>query len=60
MSYPGLAALLASLDPLVYTGGNRTGNLTTRKYNSSGQLQWSVDHGATVRGIAVETAQMIF
>jgi hypothetical protein len=30
----------------IWVSGSRTGYYTTRKYNSSGSLQWSADHGA--------------
>jgi hypothetical protein len=38
----------------IYTGGTIVSNITTRKYDSSGNLIWSVNHGDTVFGIAVD------
>lgn len=44
----------------LYTAGLRTGSITTRKYNSSGVLQWSADHGADVYAIAVDSAGYVY
>lgn len=38
-------------DGTIYTGGVVFGGLTTRKYNSNGDLLWSANHGDTVQGI---------
>jgi len=43
----------------VYTAGDRSGNLTTRKYNSDGVLDWSVDHGALVYAIAIDSDENV-
>lgn len=42
----------ADADGNIYTGQIRASSITTRKYNSSGTLQWSKDHGDGVSGIA--------
>ena len=49
----------------LYTGGNRTGNLTTRKYAKTGGVplgtpEWSVDHGDTVFAIAVDSSGNVY
>jgi hypothetical protein len=36
----------------IYVVGNRNNNTTTHKYNSAGTLQYRLDHGAVVTGIA--------
>ena len=38
----------------IITGGGLIGNLTTRKYDSDGNLIWSRNHGAQVFGVAVD------
>jgi hypothetical protein len=35
-------------------------NITTKKYNSSGVLQWSVNHGNTVACVAVDSSNNIY
>ncbi len=44
----------------VYIGGNRSSNLTHRKYSSSGALVWSKDHGDTVYAIAVDSTGNVY
>jgi len=44
----------------VYVCGVRTGGITTAKYDSSGTLVWSADHGLTVYGIAVDSAGNVY
>jgi hypothetical protein len=42
-------------DGNVYTGGSRINNITTRKYDPSGSLIWSRDHGvSSVQSVAVD------
>jgi streptogramin lyase len=38
----------------VYTGGLAASSITTRQYDTSGSLQWSVDHGGTVNDVDVD------
>jgi len=40
----------------IYSGGVRYSGATTRKLSSTGSLIWSVDHGATVYGIDVNSS----
>lgn len=40
----------------IYSGGVRYNSATTRKLSATGSLIWSVDHGATVYGIDVNSS----
>lgn len=44
----------------VYTGGTLAGSNTTRKYDSSGTLQWQKSHGDTVYSIAVDSSGNVY
>lgn len=44
----------------VYTGGDRVGGVTTRKYDADGNPLWTADHGGTVWGIAVDSAGNVY
>lgn len=48
--------VVSDSDGNVYTGGDVSSSITTRKYNSAGTLQWSANHGAAVRAIAVDSS----
>lgn len=52
--------IAADLNGNIYTGGVRISNITTRKYNSSGTVQWSKDHGDQVNGIAVDSSGNVY
>jgi len=52
--------IAADVDGNIYTGGVRISNITTRKYNSSGTVQWSKDHGDEVNGIAVDSSGNVY
>ena len=43
----------------VYTN-NLTANTSVAKYNSSGVLQWSANHGAVINSIAVDTSGNVY
>lgn len=45
-----------SSDNIYVVGLKNTGNGTLKKYNSAGTLQWSADHGADTRAIALDEA----
>lgn len=44
----------------VYITGDLSDNITTRKFNSSGTLLWSVSHGAATNSIAVDLNNNVY
>jgi hypothetical protein len=55
----GITAMAVDSSGNVYTN-NLTANTSVAKYNSSGVLQWSANHGAVINSIAVDTSGNVY
>ena len=53
-------AVAADADGNIYTAGIRVSNITTRKYDKSGNLLWSADHGANAYSICVDSQGNVY
>jgi len=45
---------------MMVTVGDRISSVTTRAYSDTGELRWSVDHGATVYGVAIDADNRVY